>query len=202
MKIKILFLIVFVFVFASIGFAQSNLKEVKRLANETAEKFAKRNGRADAELVHPVIETEAWNNKKSIFAFYSGEADGQVDGYVFVPKSDGVYQKILIYNFEEEGDTPKIEAVFFANADKDKAKELIVICSWDVKHYDVSGTLYGTYVFDDITSETNPPKLKFLKNVSEKVSGGCDCTYRDGTKGTKKFKTAAQVKTGLKKLGF
>ena len=200
MKIKFLFLTVFILAVSSIGFAQSN-SEVKRLSNETAENFAKRNGKAGVELVHQVIETDAWNGKKSIFAFYEGENSEEVDGYVFVPKSAGVYQKILIYNFEPEGGTPKIEAFFFANADKDKAKELVVICSWDVNHYDVNGTLYQTYVFDDISSDKNQPKLKFLENVSKKVSGGCDCDG-DGANINRKYKTAAQVKAGLKKLGF
>jgi hypothetical protein len=67
----------------------------------------------------------------------------------------------------------------------------------------VSGKLYHTYIFDDINSGAGPARLNLLEAVSEKVSGGCDCTYRDGkTKGTKKFETAAQVKAGLMKLGF
>ncbi len=205
MNIRCLFLTALVLAVTSIGFSQSNSngQEVKRLRNETAESFAKRNGRADAELVHKVIETEAWGNQKAIFAFYSGAVSGQVDGYVFVQKSPDTYQNIAIYNFEEEGGTPKIEAVFFVNADKDKAQELAVICSWEARHYDVSGRLYRTYIFDDINSGASPAKLDFLEAVSEKVSGGCDCTYRDGkTKGTKKFETAAQVKIGLRKFGF
>ncbi|MDX6695876.1 MAG: hypothetical protein QOF02_3479 [Blastocatellia bacterium] len=205
MKINCLFLTALILALASIGFAQSNSngQEVKRLQNETAENFAKRNGRAAAELVHKVIETEAWGNQKTIFAFYNGAVSGQVDGYVFVPKSPDTYQKILIYNFEEEGGTPNVEAVFFVKADKDKAQELAVICSWEAHHYDVSGKLYHTYIFDDINSGASPARLKLLEAVSEKVSGGCDCVYRDGkTKGTKKFETAAQVKAGLMKLGF
>jgi hypothetical protein len=87
MKINCLFLTALILALASIGFAQSNSngQEVKRLQHETAENFAKRNGRADAELVHKVIETEAWGNQKTIFAFYSGSVSRQVDGYVFAP---------------------------------------------------------------------------------------------------------------------
>jgi hypothetical protein len=79
----------------------------------------------------------------------------------------------------------------------------VVICSWNVNHYDVQGKLYGTYIFDDVKSGNFPTNLRFLEDASKKVSGDCDCTYRDGkTKGTKKFQTVAQVKAGLKKLGF
>jgi hypothetical protein len=184
-------------------------EEVRRLKNETLEDFAKRNGPPQAELTHTVIETEAWNEQKTVIAFYiikirlnDGTLATQVDGYLFIPESNNTYEKILINNFEEEGDTPHIEAVFFANADKDKAKELIVICSYRQRHYDVNGTFYSTFIFDDRRPGTNPTKLSFLEAVSELVSGGCDCEWRDGKKKSSKYKTAASVKLGLKKLGF
>jgi hypothetical protein len=184
-------------------------EEVKRLDGETLEDFAKRNGPPQGELTHKVIETEAWGKQKTVIAFYIVEIKlkdslpaTQVDGYLFMPKSPGTYERILINNFEEEGDTPKIEAVFFANADKDKAREFIVICSWLQRHYDVNGTLYRTFIFDDPRPGTNPTRLTFLEGVSERVSGDCDCQWRDGRIKTSKYKTAASVKAGLKKLGF
>lgn len=183
-------------------------EEVKRLENETVENFARRNGPPQSQLAHAVIETEAWGHQQTVIAFYAIEVKdkygthGQVDGYLFLPLSPGTYQKILIENFEPEGGDPRIEAAFFANADRDAAKELIVICSWPQQHYDVSGTLYGTFVFDDLRPGTNPTKLSFLEAVSQKVSGSCDCTDRNGKKRTSKYKTAISVKTGLKKLGF
>jgi len=184
-------------------------EEVRRLEHETLEDFAKRNGPPQAELTHKVIETEVWGMQKAIMAFYIVKIElkestpvTQVDGYLFMPKSTDTYEKILIKNFEEEGDTPKIEAVFFANADKDKAKELIVICSWPQRHYDVNGVLYGTFIFDNLRPGANPTTLVFLEGVSERVSGDCDCEWRDGRKKTSKYKTAASVKAGLKRLGF
>jgi len=187
----------------------SSAEEVRRFENETLEDFAKRNGPPQAELTHTVIETEAWDTQKTIIAFYliriklnNGTPATQVDGYLFIPKSNKTYEKILINNFEEEGDTPHIEAVFFANADKDKAKELIVICSYLQRHYDVNGTLYSTFIFDDRRPGINPIRLSFLEDVSELVSGGCDCEWRDGRRKSSKYKTAASVKLGLKKLGL
>lgn len=211
MKIKCLFLTIAFLALASVNFAQSDKETIKRTANETAKQFAERNATPGSETVH-MVETEAWGVKKTVIAFYKVEtkaADGtpvtQVDGYLFIPgPAAGDYRKILIYNFEEEGDTPKIEAVFFANADRDKAQELVVLTSYQVSHYDVSGTLHSTFIFDDVEPEgANPAKLNYLEAISEKVSGGCDCTYRDGkTKGTKKFETAVQVRAGLKKQKF
>ena len=187
----------------------NGLAQIERLPNESAENFAKRNMPPQSELVHKVIETEAWGNKKNVIAFYQIEiklkdnvSATQVDGYLFLQKSVNSYEKILIHSFGEEGDTPQIEAVFFANADKDKAQELIVICSWQQRHYDVNGTLYGTFIFDDLNHLTDSGSLKYLETISNKVSGGCDCNYRDGRKGNKKFNSAAKVKAGLRKLGF
>ena len=205
MKLRFaLFLLAFV-LWAPFTYAQ----EVRRLEHETLEDFAKRNGPPQAKLTHKVIETAAWGKQKAIMAFYLVHIElkdstpaTQVDGYLFIPKSTDTYEKILIRNFEEEGDTPKIEAVFFANADKDKARELIVICSWLQRHYDVNGTLYGTFIFDDLRPGANPATLVFLEGVSERVSGDCDCEWRDGRKKTSKYKTAASVKAGLKRLGF
>jgi hypothetical protein len=192
---KQIYLIIIILTLLSIN----SLAQIERLPNESAEDFAKRNAPPKSELVHQVIETTAWGNKKSIIAFYQleNESATQVNGYLFLPKSANNYEKILIHNFEEEGGTPEIKAVFFANADKDLAQELVVICSWRQSHYGFSGTLYGTYIFDDLGKD-----LKFLEKISEKVSGGCDCNYRDGTKGTKKFNSATKVKAGLKRLGF
>jgi len=183
-------------------------QEVKRLENETLENMARRHGPSQSELAHAVIETEAWGRQKTMIVFYAVEvkdkygAHGQVDGYLFLPISPNTYQKILIKNFEPEGGDPKIEAAFFANADKDAARELIIICSWPQQHYDVSGTLYGTFIFDDLRPGATPTKLSFLEGISNKVSGSCDCTDRNGKRRTSKYKTAVSVKAGLKKLGF
>jgi hypothetical protein len=71
-----------------------------------------------------------------MIAFYdtefeqAGQGYRQVAGYIYLLESANRYQKILIDNFGPEGGDPKIESVFFANADKDETKELIVICSW------------------------------------------------------------------------
>lgn len=205
MKLRVaLFLLAFV-MWTPFSYAQ----EVRRLKDETLEDFAKRNGPPQATLTHKIIETEAWGKQKTVIAFYivqikvkDGTPATQVDGYLFMPKSTDTYERILIKNFEEEGDTPKVEAVFFANADKDKAKELIVICSWLQRHYDVNGTLYRTFVFDDLRLGNNSTELSFLESISERVSGDCDCEWRDGRKKTSRYKTARSVKAGLKKLGF
>lgn len=206
MKKRYLLMALLCFVFGAAGIARAEV--VTRRADEAAADFAQRYAPKGGEMTEKVIETAAFGAKRAVIAFYKLDIEGkngnytEVHGYLYMPRTGDEYDKVLINNFEEEGATPKIEAVFFANADKDAAKELVVICSWSQQHYDVSGTLYGTYIFDDIAGGKAPDQLKHLKKVSEKVSGGCDCTYRDGTKANKRFETAAQVRAGLKKLGY
>ena len=202
MKLRVaLFLIAFV-----LGTHAAHAQEVRRSENESLESFARRNGPPQSELTHSVIETEAWGHQKSVLAFYETETktydqtEHNIVGYIFLPQDANTYQKILIGTFEPEGGDPQIESVFFANADRDKAKELIVICSWPQRHYDFSGTLYGTFVFDDLKSGST--ELKLLESVSRKVSGDCECEWTNGRKKTSRFKTAASVRAGLKKLGY
>ena len=198
-----LFLIAFL-----LGTHALSAQEIKRFENEPLESFARRNGPPQSELTHSVIETEAWGHKQSVLAFYEtesktyGQTEHNIIGYIFLPQDANTYQKILIGTFEPEGGDPQIEAVFFANADRDKAKELIVICSWPQRHYDFSGTLYGTFVFDDLQSGARSTELKLLEGVSRRVSGDCECEWRNGKKRTSRFKTAASVRAGLKKLGY
>jgi hypothetical protein len=180
---------------------------VNRAKDESATDFARRLAPETGEMVGDVLETEAFGTKRAVIAFYKLDFKAKYDytevhGYLYMPRTGDEYDKVLIDKFEEEGDTPKIESVFFANADKDAAKEMVVICSWRQQHYDVSGTLYATYIFDDISGNKSPPRLMHLKKVSEKVSGGCDCSHRDRTRPNKSFETAGQVRLGLKKLGY
>ncbi len=87
------------------------------------------------------------------------------------------------------------------HADKDINKELIIIASWEQQHRDVNGTLYSTFVYDDLLTDAQM-KLAFIKNISEKLSGGCECEWSDGTSKRAKFKNASDIKTELKRLGY
>ena len=197
------------FLFALLlGAYTSSAEEVKRFENETVENFARRVGPPQSTLIHSVIETEAWGHQKTVLAFYetesktSGQTERKTVGYIFLSHDANTYQKILIKTFEPEGGDPQIEAVFFANADKDRPKELIVICSWPQRHFDFSGILYGTFIFDDLRTGTSPAELSFLEGVSRRVSGACECEWRNGKKKTSRYKTAKSVRAGLRRLGL
>ena len=202
---KALFLLLFC---ASFSYGQV----VDRLENETALHFAERNKPGGATLTHKVLETK-WNEVPVIISFYDQiytlpkekDPDQQsyhkIVGAVFLLKSKNTYHKTTLGPIDTEGGDPFIESVFFANADSDKAKELLVIASWPQVHYEVSGTLYGTFVFNyEFIRDTT--EWNFLQGISEKLSGGCECQWSDGSSKKAKFKTATEVKKELKRLGF
>jgi len=185
---------------------------VNRLDDETAEQFAKRFTPENSVLTHTVIQTN-WDLKPVIIAFYDqsyklpvqNDPDQQeyrrIIATIFIKNKNQHYNKIIIDTIDSEGGDPKIESVFFANADKDLKKELIIISSWEQRHRDVNGTLYETSIYDNILNY-DQGKLLLLKNLSRRLSGGCECDWNDGTHKTSKFKTAADIKEELKRLGY
>ena len=133
---------------------------VKRLDNESAEQFVTRVKPDSSNLTHKVIETK-WNSTFVIIAFYDQtyklpkhKDPGQqnylrIIATIFIKADSNSYNKFLIDTIDTEGGDPIIESVFFANADSDKEKELIIISSWEQRHYDTNGKLYGTFVYDN-----------------------------------------------------
>ena len=190
----------------------SNAQKIKRLDSETAEQFAQRQKPDSSELTSKVLETK-WNSTPVIIAFYQetyklpkqNDPDQQdylgIVGTIFIQSGSNSYRKYLIDIFDSEGGDPVVESVSFANADKDNKKELIIIVSWNQVHYDVGGTLYNTFIYDNLLN-TDQTSLSLMKELSEKLDGGCDCSWRDGLIKKAKFKTASDIKRGLTRLGY
>lgn len=200
--------IAFLLFWTSFSFGQL----VQRQDNETAEQFAERVKPDSSTLTHKVLETK-WNEHSVVISLYDqtyklpiqNDPDQQtyhkIVGAVFIQLDKNNYSKTTFGTIDTEGSDPNIETVFFANADTDKTKELIIIASWEQRHYDVNGTLYGTYVFDyELTSAIL--EWKFLEKISRKLDGGCECSWSDGTSKKAKFKTAKEVKNKLIRLGY
>jgi hypothetical protein len=187
-------------------------QDLKRLPNETAIQLAERLKPENSKITHQVIET-IWNSKSVIFAFYNQnfklpkDRDPEQQDYlriigtIFLKQGNSGYKRIIIDTLDTEGGNPSIESFFFANADKDSLKELVIIASWEQRHYDVNGTLYDSTVYDNITGSTGD-KLTLKTEISKRIDGGCDCVWQDGRKKTVKFKTAKSIKEELSRLGY
>ena len=185
---------------------------VMRLNDETPEHFASRFKPYNSVITYRVIPA-TWNNKSVIFAFYDQEfqlpkqkdslqqGDHRIIAIMFAEGEKNHFTKVLVDLIGSEGGSPVIDTLFFLNADSDTLKELALVVSWEQKHYDVNGTLYGTLVFDNMQAKEQE-KLTILKEISEKLDGGCECTWKDGTRKKAKFKTAAEITKELERLGY
>jgi hypothetical protein len=182
-------------------------QNITRQQNETTAQFIKRIQPKATKLAHPLIETNSWDSlSKTIIAFYGYEEPGnpngdfnKISGHVYLAVGQNKYRDISLQLIEEDGGLPEILAVFFANADKDKAEELVVLCKVPQQHYDYNGAFYNTYIFDNPGTGS---QLTYLKKLSANFDG-CDCSFRDGRKPEMaKYKTAKEIKTKLKQMGF
>jgi|688.fasta_scaffold150876_1 hypothetical protein len=194
----------------SSNFCQTNQKSFQKQNGESNENFVNRLKPENSTLTHKVICTK-WNSLSIIIAFYeqsyklSKDQDPDQNIYkriiatLFVENLKNNYSKIIINSFDNDGGPPKIETVLFTNADNDSFKELIIIVSWKVSHYEMSGTIYNTFVYDNLNKNK---QIIFLKDISEKLEGGCECSYSNGKNDKAKFKTAKEIKSELLRLGI
>ncbi len=199
----------FLLIINQISFGQ----QYTRLKNESVEDFIERvKPKKDSDISGKIVETKKWNsNENLIFAFYLVKsinksnketfAETFLEGYIFEQISENEYKRIFIDSYGQEGADAEIETLFFSNADKDKSKELIILCSWDQSHhYGISGKLYQVYVYDEIGKKSeNLKKIdKFEKIFGTEFNGIDD----SGEKHKAKYMNVYQIKEKLKKLGY
>lgn len=165
------------------------------------------------ELVHGPVSAK-WNSIRAVFSFYEYswtecahkdvETYAMVDGFVNIPSDrPGQFKRVFIGTFGG-GRGPTVEAVFFANADRDKAQELGVLTSFEEEFKNApSGKFHVAGFFDDPKS-AGPDSLKYLKDVSEnQVKESCSARDSDGKLFSEyRYETVSEVKKRLKKLGY
>lgn len=174
-------------------------KALERAPGEAAQHFAERVLRLPLDSKDTHVTEARWNNTETLFVDFPHMEAREVVALQRMPH--GGYRQIAVTTGEEEGGRPDIAAIGFANADQDAAEELIVILAWPVQHFDVSGTLYEVRILDD--AKPGQARLFPLAAVSRQFAAHtCDCGWRDGKSDHFPFKTVADVKGGLKRLGF
>ncbi len=137
--------------------------------------------------MHDVIEGMMAGVDKSLLAFYFPEevsATKSYKGFVLVPLNVQGEHAFLPMPDMDMGFYTGIESVFFANADDDSAKEIVVLMSQMSGAGQIAGEsmMYESAVFD-WTGE----KFKFKQDVSKLIGN---------------LYPASEVKKQLKSLGF
>ncbi len=181
---------------------------------KVAEQFKPEN----AAIVHSVIQTSLWGKENSIIVFYESRytsmdeyQDGlrypheyqYVDAYLLIPDEKNEYEKVLIHHFEDDNVDTEIQSVFFANADSDSQKELIILSTCVHRlQYLYEGTEYSTSVFDDFDAVKPPKKMTYLPKISAQLNGGFEGFLEENPNSQAAFKNASDIKKELKRLGY
>jgi len=162
-----------------------------KLPSESDSAFAARMLKVPGDELHTL--TTSWNGVPTIFADYVTGRETETPERPLIALQqapEGGYRKLLVTVGETEGGEPDIEAIGFANADDDPAKELIVLLAWNEPHYGACGPVYEVRIFDD--PKPSEASLRLLP-VSKHFGEGCE-HFR--------FKTIAAVKRELTRLGY
>lgn len=150
-----------------------------------------------------------WNGRAVLFADYSrpmNNAPPEAPDLTERPvvalwrTANGGFERADVTLGEQSGGEPQVAAIGFANADSDTADELIVMLTWDVRHYDVSGTLYGIVILDD--AKPGQTALVELREFRRRFEDACDCERRDEPPSRARFRTIGDVKAELRRLGY
>ena len=163
------------------------------------------------EMTTKVVETKEWTAESSVIAFYTQKYYVQEDGaqahdnfrtlaFMFIPSGKDTYKRVFIDTFINEGKPVSIAATFFANADSDKVKELVIVATCTQHDKDVSGTLYMNRVYDNI-GRLVPNRLRRLDDMTAKIEGGFEGT-KAGKPMKAKYKNEKEITDALKKLGY
>ena len=122
---------------------------ITRNAGESTISFIQRNTPDSLdysdELEAQMLTTKEWTADSAIIGFYSrtyklpGDDMDYTDilGYLYLPVSPDKYKRVFIDTFENEGGTAGISSIFYANADKDAARELVILIKWHATHYEI-----------------------------------------------------------------
>jgi len=177
-----------------------------RTSGESVDAFLVRTAPRGTQPVQKPVVTNALGFSAPVLLVAYGEtstdstvSSPNVQLFLFVPKQSDVYERVLIDTYEPEGADPNIESIFFASTDKTLDKKLFVIISWEQNHAIVKGTLYQTFIYA-LTPKSADVNPQYLKSLSDKLSGGCDCWRSDEPASKAKYKTAAEVRAGLLKM--
>lgn len=191
-------------------------QSVKRIPNEPMRRFATRCRPLYSEFTDETaamsIETDVWGLEKVVVAFYKQryfiEEEGKptkdasrLMGYLFVPNGSDTYKRILIDTFCVDDMAAKVNTVFFANADSDNVKEVVVQTTANRKDKQVVGVQYNTRVYDNVTMRALPGRLRRMNEVSAKLENGVDGTV-DGKAQKVRLKNQKDLTDELIKLGF
>jgi hypothetical protein len=177
-----------------------------RTRREPSAQLAKVPGESDAAFVARIfrlgpdeanIVAADWNGVRALFVDFERGADSESPErplYVLLQQPGGTFREVLVTLGETEGGAPDVAAISFANADRDPARELIVILSWSEPHAGACSPIDEVRILDD--AKPGERALRQLP-ISKHFGVGCANTSKDF-----RYATVGAVKAELKRLGY
>jgi len=168
--------------------------------------LAKVSGEADAAFAARVLSLRdadahtlaaTWNGARTIFVDFERGGDTESPERPLIALEEtapSTFRKLLVTVGETEGGAPDIEAIGFANADRDPAKELIVIFAWRQIHYGACGPIYEVRIIDG-----PDPAGTTLRQLPISKHFGVGCVEKPQRY---RFTTIDAVKRELSQLGY
>jgi hypothetical protein len=159
-----------------------------------------------AELAQKVVRsTEIARGKLALIGFALAEDDTLI-GHLLIERSPDHFEHVQFpTDCDEEGGPPTLEAVFFARTVKGGGRDLGVLCTWEANGSMVNGALYSAF-FYRVTEAGSHLTVEPVADLNKKFKTGDFVRvdehgkWRNGPK--PKFKTVADVKKLLKKMGI
>lgn len=157
------------------------------------------------EMKTKIYETTEWSQTPGIIAFYTQKYYSEENAitpnfrtmaYIFMPTANDYYKRILIDTFTNDGKQVRINQVFFANADTDQAKELVIMASFSQP----DGVNYYNRIYDNIFRPM-PIHLRRLDEDKTKIESGFE-GIKNGKACNAKFKTKYDITESLEKAGY
>jgi len=188
---------------------------VKRLPDEDKRRFITRARPLYTEVTDELtalgLETSEWTAEKSVIAFYlqryfvpqedkPTKECSRLLAYIFIPNGKDTYKRSFIDTFCYNDKAPKISAVFFASADSDNVKELIIHTTADQKDKEATGKHYFTKAYDNWQTRALPARLKKVP-LSPAIEVGFEGTLNGKTQKAP-VKNQKEITEALIKLGF
>jgi len=189
-----------------VGVARAD--EVARGADESDDAFMTRVMGGSAELAQKVVRTtELADGRPTLIGFVLGEDSDRMHllvGHLLIETATNRFEHVQFPSCSEEGDLPVLMAVFFARTAKSGGRDLAVLCSWEIKHYQTEGTAYGAEFYRLKNSEGRFT-VETIEKLNKKFNTANMTRVDDDGKRVRekaKFKTVADVKRILKRMGF
>lgn len=134
---------------------------------------------------------------------WTGERDKELRRLAAVQQEpDGTLQSTIVTDIQSDALFASVAAIGFANADRDRDQELIVIVQWAVRGGVGGGYVYQVRLFD--RHDASKPFLPALVELSDhfgvlQFEGD---TFDTGERVHARFKTIRAVQRELRRLGY